>query len=185
MKQAAILLADGFEEIEALGTVDILRRGQINVDIVSTKSILTVVSSRKIIVTADKLFVDMNDYDMIILPGGLPGASSLRDDPKVIKLLQDYSSRNKYIAAICAGPMALGKAGIAVNKKVTSYPDDETKSYLKESDYQDDDSVVVDGHLITSRGPGTTFAFAYKLLELLEADPSPLKQGMLYRKYND
>ena len=88
----------------------------------------------------------------------------------------------RYIAAICAGPMALGKAGVITNKKVTSYPGEEIESYLKAGKYVEEE-VVVDGHIITSSGPATAFAFAYKLLDVLGIDSSSLKHGMLYDLY--
>jgi len=181
MKTAALLLANGFEEVEALGTVDILRRGNVSTDIVTINDNLTVTSSRGIKVQADKLFDDMNeDYDVVILPGGLPNADYLKDDDRVVKLLQERNADGKLIAAICASPRTFGKAGIAAGRKVTSYPDEDTKSYLTDADYQETD-VCVDGNVITSRGPGTTFAFAYEILEQLGIDSSGLKKGMLFR----
>lgn len=181
MKNAAILLADGFEEIECLGTVDILRRAGIQVDMISMNEELIVVSARNIMVRADKNFNQMASYDMIILPGGA-GAWKLRDDDRVIALLKDYDHDEKYISAICAAPMALGAAGIVEVKTVTSYPGEEIESYLNNTHYVEDE-VVTDGHITTSRGPATTFAFAYRLVDLLGGDSEALKEGMLYNKY--
>lgn len=181
-KKAAILLADGFEEVEGLSVVDVLRRAGITIDMVSVTGCLQLSSSRKIGITADKFFVDMDDYDMVVLPGGLPGANTLRDDERVIDLLKKYNEEGKYIASICAGPMALGVSGVADGKKVTSYPDDVTKSYLTKSEYLED-MVVQDGNLITSRGPATAWAFAYKLVDVLGGDSAALKKGMLYERY--
>lgn len=178
MKTAAILLADGFEEIEALGTVDILRRASIPVDTVSMNDDREVMSSRGIPVEADKVFVDMDGYDSLILPGGA-GAWKNRDDERVIAILQKYNEENKLIASICAGPMALGKAGILKGKNVTSYPGEEIESYLKDANYVEK-PVAEDDNIITSRGPATTFAFAYQLVKLLGGEPEPLKEGMLY-----
>lgn len=181
MKSAAILLADGFEEIEALGTVDILRRAEISVDTVSMNDRNEVISSRNIPVRADKLFTDMNDYDMLILPGGA-GAWKNRDDERVIALLKKYNEEGKMIASICAGPMALGKAGILKGKKVTSYPGEEIEGYLKDGIYLEE-PVVTDGNITTSRGPATTFDFAYTLVGLLGGNAEPIKDGMLYNQY--
>lgn len=180
-KSAAVLLADGFEEIEALGTVDILRRAEIPTDTVSMNATGTVVSSRKISVQADKLFEDMDHYDMVILPGGA-GAWKNRDDKRVIELLKQYNDQGKLIASICAGPMALGKAGIIKGKRVTSYPGEEIESYLKDAVYVEE-PVVTDGNIITSRGPATTFAFAYTLVDLLGGQSEPISDGMLYSLY--
>ncbi|MGX8680204.1 MAG: DJ-1 family glyoxalase III [bacterium] len=180
--KAAILLANGFEEIEALGVVDIIRRAGIQIDLVSVTGDLQLETSRKIKIIADKLFTDMDDYDMVILPGGLPGAATLRDDPKVIALLKQYQAADKYIASICAGPMSLGVSGVADGKNVTSYPDPTTQSYLTKANYLED-PVVVDGKLITSRGPATAFAFAYTLVDLLGGDSEVLKNAMLYNRY--
>ena len=182
MSRVGILLANGFEEVEALAVVDVLRRAGISIDMVSVTGDLDLKSSRQIGIKADKLFEDMDQYDMIVLPGGLPGAATLRDDPKVIDLLKAYDAQGKYVAAICAGPMALGVSGVAKGKKVTSYPDDTTKSYLTEADYQED-MVVVDGNVITSRGPATAWAFAYTIVDLLGGDSAKLKDAMLYSRY--
>ncbi|MBO6046781.1 MAG: DJ-1/PfpI family protein [Erysipelotrichaceae bacterium] len=182
MSRVGILLADGFEEVEGLAVVDVLRRAGISIDMVSVTGQLDLKTSRQIGVKADKLFEDMDQYEMIVLPGGLPGAATLRDDPKVIDLLKRYDEQGKYIAAICAGPMALGVSGVAKGRKVTSYPDDTTKSYLKEADYQED-MVVVDGRVITSRGPATAWAFAYQLVDLLGGNSNQLKEAMLYNRY--
>lgn len=181
MKNAAILLADGFEEIECLGTVDILRRAGIQVDMISMNEELVVVSARNIMVRADKNFNQMDQYDMIILPGGA-GAWKLRDDDRVISLLKNYDHDEKYISAICAAPMALGVAGIVEDKTVTSYPGEEIESYLNSTHYVEDE-VVTDGNITTSRGPATTFTFAYRLVDLLGGDSEALKEGMLYNRY--
>lgn len=179
--KSAVLLANGFEEIEALGVVDILRRADLEVDTVSVNDSVEVVSSRGIKVNADKCFEDMEGYDMLIAPGGA-GAWILRDDPRVTDLFKKYYEEDKYVAAICAAPMVLGKAGIVKGKNVTSYPGEEIESYLKEGNYLED-AVVVDGKMITSRGPATAMAFAYKLVDILGKDAESLKEGMLYNKY--
>ena len=107
MAKVAVLMADGFEEVEALGVVDILRRAEVDVDTVSIKEEQVVISSRNIPVRADKTLTDMDYYDMIVIPGGA-GAWTLRDDDRIISLIKKYDHEERYIAAICAGPMALG-----------------------------------------------------------------------------
>ena len=133
MAKVAVLMADGFEEVEALGVVDILRRAEVDVDTVSIKEEQVVISSRNIPVRADKTLTDMDYYDMIVIPGGA-GAWTLRDDDRIISLIKKYDHEERYIAAICAGPMALGKAGVITNKKVTSYPGEEIENYLMSYD---------------------------------------------------
>lgn len=177
MKKVAMLLANGFEEIEALVTVDILRRANVSVDLVSMNAEHGVTGAHEVKITTDKLFEDMQHYDMIILPGGA-GAWTNRDDSRVIELLKEYDKNNKFIAAICAAPMALGVAGIIKGKKVTCYPADDIIEYLEGAEYIEVD-VCVDGNIITSRGPATTFDFAFKIAEALGVDVTAVKQGML------
>lgn len=180
MKTVAILLADGFEEGEALFVVDILRRAGMQVDIVSTMDRLQVTGSHNITAIADCLLdKQIETYDMIVLPGGLPGATNLRDNKQVIALVQSFNQQQKYIAAICAAPIVLQEAGVVKGKQITSYPGEKYESIFKDSIYKED-IVVVDGHIITSRGPATTLPFAYTLVDILGGNSEVLKQGMLY-----
>lgn len=187
MKKVAVILANGFEEGEALLVVDILRRAGIYCDIVSIVG-TTPVGSHNIMIYADKLIeeVEKEEYDMIVLPGGQPGADHLRDSEEVINWVQDFSKReDKFIAAICAAPQVLQKAGILEGVKVTSYPSDKYRKLFDKENYVDDnreleEMVLVDGNIITSRGPATTFPFAYKLVEVLGMDADTLKEKMLY-----
>ena len=120
--KVAVLLAEGFETIEALTTVDILRRAGVECHTFATKN-QEVTTSHHITLKADKVFnEEIKDYDVVVLPGGMPGAVNLRDDERVINLLKEFNSKNKIIAAICAGPISLGKAGISEGKNVTCYP---------------------------------------------------------------
>ena len=121
MKSVAVLLANGFEEGEALLVVDIIRRAGIQAHTISLKDKI-VDGSHGIRIEADALFSDaVYSYDMVVLPGGLPGATNLRDDEGVIKLLQDFNNKKKWIAAICAAPIVLAKAGVSDKKYITSY----------------------------------------------------------------
>src|SRR5690554_6432473 len=110
MKKVALFLANGFEEIEALGTVDILRRAQIDVVTVSITDDKTVTGAHNVQVVVDNTFsdIDFSDFDMLILPGGMPGAKNLNKHEELKKLLNEFNSKNKLIAAICAAPMVLG-----------------------------------------------------------------------------
>ena len=181
MKSAAIILADGFEEIEALATVDILRRAGIRCDTFSLHGPVST-GSHGIPVTADSPLGEntLEEFDMLIFPGGMPGAANLRDDGRVLRLVQEFDKNpEKYVAAICAAPMVLAAAGITKGRRATSYPADDFRAYFADAEYVDDELVVVDGHMVTSRGPATAFLFAYTLVDLLDGDSSVLKQDML------
>lgn len=181
MKKVAVFLADGFETVEALATVDILKRAGIKCDTVSIQGEY-VKSAQEVIVKADKLIDDsIEDYDMIVCPGGLPGAEYLSKNEKVLETIRKFNQRDdKYIAAICASPaMVLSAAGIEKDRYITSYPGKDFETLLDKSNYVEE-LVVIDGNLITSRGPATTFLFAYKLVDILGGDSSDLKEGMLW-----
>ena len=131
------------------------------------------------------------EYDMVVLPGGLPGANTLRDSDAVIGWVRAFAgSQEKYIAAICAAPQVLARAGIVRGRRVTSYPGDKYKTMLADAFYVDDNAemdecVVVDGNMITRRGPGTTLPFAYKLVEILGGNADKLKDAMQYNALKD
>ena len=180
MKKVAVFLAEGFEEGEALFVVDVLRRAEFQCNLVSINEEM-VKGAHGIMVLADKIISDeIKEYDMIVLPGGLPGATNLRDDERVIELVKYFDKApKKFVAAICAAPMILEKAGIIKGRTVTSYPGEEYTTLLKDANYVED-IVVVDDHLITSRGPASVLPFAYTLVDVLGGNSSLLKQGMLY-----
>ncbi len=181
MKSVAVFLAEGFEEIEALSTVDVLRRAEIKCDMVSIKDEL-VKGAHGIVVKADKIISDdIENYDMVVCPGGLPGAEYLSKNEKVLEVIRKFNNmENKYIAAICASPaMVLKTAGIEENRYITSYPGEEFEGLLEKANYVEE-LVVVDENIITSRGPATTLLFAYKLVDILGGDSNRLKDGMLW-----
>lgn len=181
MKKVAVLFAEGFEEIEALTVVDVLRRARITCDMVSI-STQEVKGAHNIIVKSDKLLdEDLENYDMIVCPGGLPGAEYLSKNEKLLEIIRKFNKmENKYIAAICASPaMVLSNAGIESDRYITSYPGEDFEKLLEKSNYVDE-LVVVDGNLITSRGPATTLLFAFKLVDILDGDSNLLKEGMLW-----
>lgn len=182
MKKVCILLAEGFEEVEALTISDIMRRAGIVCDLVSMKDKM-ISSSHNLKIEADKVFDDNMEYDLIVLPGGLPGATNLRDDERVINLLKKQNAEGKLIGAICAAPIVLGKAGLTQGRKLTSYPGYEEE--LPGCEYVEDEMVIVDGNMITSRGPATAMAFGYKLLEVLgySETAEKLSCGMLYKMF--
>lgn len=166
MKKVLLFLAEGFEEVEAFTVVDYLRRKDIVVDTCSISD-KDIQGAHKIIVKADRKIDEVNnskDYDALVIPGGIPGATNLRDDERVIRLVKEFNEEGKIIAAICAGPIVLQRAGIIKGKEVTSYPGFEED--LKESIYKED-LVVQDGNIITARGPAVAVYFAMKLVENL------------------
>ncbi|MBC2575279.1 DJ-1 family glyoxalase III [Peptostreptococcus canis] len=170
MKKAIVFMANGFEEIEALTVVDILRRADIHVDMCSINDSLDVTGAHGVKLKADIKIqgIDIYSYDAVIAPGGLPGATNLRDNNTVIDIFKYfYEKPNKVIAAICAAPIILNKAEIAPQIMGTCYPGCEGdvgyKEYVKQT-------VVVDKNVLTSRGPSTAFSFAIKLVELIEGE---------------
>ncbi len=176
MKKVLLLLAEGFEEIEALGTVDVLRR--MNVEVVTAGLTDRLVSgSHNIPVTADVLFAnaDCDSFDAVVLPGGLPGATNLYNDERVINLLYKFASENKVTAAICAAPMVLDKAGLLEKCAFTMYPAEDLYKYLRDNKRPRPDLVVSDGNVITGKGPGATFKFASAIAEALQVPGSTIK----------
>ena len=177
MAKVAVILADGFEEIEALTVVDVLRRANITCHMVGFEA--QVMGSHAIQVQADRVFDgDLSEYDMIVLPGGMPGSAHLRDNEKLIAELQKCEQIGKKVAAICAAPIVLNRAGLLKDKGFTCY--DGVQEQIADGYYRKE-TVVVDGQLTTSRGPATALAFAYNLVEQLGGDADALREAMLYR----
>ena len=177
MAKVAVILADGFEEIEALTVVDVLRRANITCHMVGFEARVT--GSHAIQVQADRVFDgDLSDYDLIVLPGGMPGSANLRDHELLIAELQKCEQVGKKIAAICAAPIVLNRAGLLKDKEFTCY--DGVQEQIADGHYRKE-TVVVDGQLTTSRGPATALAFAYNLVEQLGGDANGLREAMLYR----
>ncbi|MDR0427983.1 MAG: DJ-1/PfpI family protein, partial [Dysgonamonadaceae bacterium] len=159
MKEVFVFLADGFEEIEAISIIDILRRGELNVMTVSISNEKTVTGAHNIPVIADRLFnnTDFSNGAGLVLPGGMPGASNLNAHEGLKNLIKAYSSKGKNIAAICAAPLVFGGLDILRDRKATAYPGFE--SHLTGAKVSGD-KVVKDGHIITGKGPGFAFDFA-------------------------
>lgn len=179
MKRVSILLATGFEEIEALAPLDVLRRLNYDVELISMTNSFYVESSHGVNIKADKLFdLEIMNSNALVIPGGLPGATNLRDDNRVISLVKKFFDDKKLVAAICAGPIVLGKANILNNIEATSYPGFEEA--LKCKEYRCDE-VVISGNVITSRGPATAFKFAFAIAKYLGLDISKLEEGMLFK----
>ncbi|AQW86056.1 DJ-1/PfpI family protein (DUF4066 domain) [Campylobacter pinnipediorum subsp. caledonicus] len=165
MKKVAIILADGFEEIEAITIIDILRRAGIDVSVVGLNQAL-VNGAHDITVKANILLdeLDETSFDMIILPGGLTGTNNLANNNKVLEVLNYFNKKGKYISAICAAPMVLSKAGVLKNN-FTCYPGFENE--VRNFGYINDQNVVIDGNIITSKGPATAMEFSLALIKEL------------------
>lgn len=181
MKKVALFLANGFEEIEALGTIDVLRRAEISVQTVSISDELKVTGAHDITVFADKLFtdVDFSAIDVLILPGGMPGATNLNEHHGVKEQIKTFVSEGKYVAAICAAPMVLGELGLLKGKKATCYPGFE--SQLVGANITGE-NVTVDGTIVTGKGPGLMFDFALQLVEIIAGKETRKKvaEGLLW-----
>jgi 4-methyl-5(b-hydroxyethyl)-thiazole monophosphate biosynthesis len=179
MTKVLVLLADGFEEIEATTIIDVLRRAELDVTTAALKE-QNVRGAHGITILADSRLSDVQakEFDAIILPGGQPGSRNLRDDPNVIKLLQLQAKQDRYLGAICAAPIALEAAGVLQGKRATSYP-----GYNLPSAQTSELRVVVDGKLVTSRGPGTALEFALEWVKMLVGveKAEKLRQDMIVR----
>lgn len=167
MARVLIPLAQGCEELEAVTVIDLLRRAKIDVITVGLDA-HPVKASRGTVLVPDAEINDVvnEHFDMIVLPGGLPGADNLNESPLVHQLLNKINQNNGLIAAICAAPKVLASAGLLDYKKVTSFPGS-LEDYDIPGMIYSTDSVVIDQNIITSRGPGTAMDFALTLIELL------------------
>ena len=168
MPRVLVPLAPGFEELEAITVIDLLRRAQIDV-LTAGLDARRVPGSHDIVVETDAMLADVAQtlFDMIVLPGGMPGARHLRDDPRVIDLVRRHVAEERYAAAICAAPSVLAAAGVLrAGGTATSFPgflDEQSAPGVRLST----SPVVVDGRIVTSRGPGTAIDFSLALIELL------------------
>lgn len=161
-----VFLADGFEEVEGLTVVDILRRAGAEVRTVSIMGRKNVVSSHQIEIMADLLFEELSeDAEMLVLPGGIPGTPNLKAHTGLDTLIRKSAEQGIYLAAICAAPTVFGAKGLLKDRRATCYPGMEDELLGAEVSY---DSVVVDGTFITSRGLGTAIDFGLKLAEILK-----------------
>ena len=165
-KTIAVLLENGFEEIEAIVPIDILKRLNFNVILVGNEKMVTGGHGLKIEIDSliDNLNIDK--LDAIVLPGGMPGSTNLRDNPKVTDLVTKMYEAGKLTAAICAAPIALEKAGILKNKTCTGYPMPLVKETLAVGNYTGN-RVEKDGNIITAKGPGASFEFAQTIAKAL------------------
>lgn len=166
MSSVLIPLAEGCEELEAVTIIDLLRRAGVQV-VVAGLAAGTVHCSRGTMIVPDIALDEAlaQPFDMIVLPGGMPGAEHLKNDRRVIHLLQQMAAADKYVAAICAAPMALHAAGLLEGRTATSFPG--VLDALEGTHTYSTNPVVINGNIVTSRGPGTAMDFALTLIELL------------------
>lgn len=166
MSRVCLFLADGCEEIEALTVVDLLRRAGIKIDIISITDSNKVEGAHNIIIESDRLFKDteFEAYDMLVLPGGMPGTLNLGKHKGVLESVMKFHKAEKWIVAICAAPSILGDLGILEGKRAICYPGYEDR--LKGADICLE-PVVIDQNIITSRGMGTAIQFGLSIIENL------------------
>jgi len=167
MPRVLIPLAPGFEELEAVSLINILRRADVEVLTAGLYS-GTVCASRGTVVLPDTSLEQVmhEDFDLVVLPGGLPGADNLRDDPRIIHLLQRNYAEGRLVGAICAAPKVLAQAGLLAGHRVSYYPGALSAAEL-ENVTDSAEAIEIDGRVMTSRGPGTAMDFALVLVEQL------------------
>lgn len=181
MAKVCTFLANGFEEVEALSVVDVLKRANIEVVMVSITGELKVKGAHNIEIMADMLYENVNfeDVDVLFLPGGMPGTKNLDNHKALNEKLVEFDNSKKLVTAICAAPMVLGHLGILKGKNATCYPGFEDELVGANVLY---DNVVVDDNVITSRGMGTAIELGLKLVEILvdEDTSEKLRKGICY-----
>lgn len=181
MSKVLVPLAQGFEEIEAMSIIDVLNRAQIEVVVAGLETLEVEGANTKLKVVANTLLddVDVDSLDMIVLPGGLPGAEYLAKSEKVKSIVKALHVKNKKVAAICAAPWALKEAGVLDGVKHTNYPSFE--KFTGVDGYIDNQDVVVDENVITSRGPATAMSFALEIVKILKGEEvyTQVKNGLL------
>ena len=181
-KKVALLVENGSEELEFIAPLDIMRRANIEVDLIAANNEDYIISSHNVRILVDKKLNEIDnilDYDAIVIPGGMPGATNLRDNRKVIEFYQTMYKNDKLVAAICAAPIVLSKAEITKDKEVTSYPGFEEQIISKT--YNNKKGVVVDNNVITAQGPALAMEFGYEIVNYLLNDNSAnnIRKAML------
>lgn len=166
MKKVLVFIADGTEEIEVFTPVDFFRRAGIQVDLVAVKDTRKVRLAHQVYAGADKIIDEIKDvnYDAFYIPGGLPGATNIRDNEKVIELIKEAKAQGKILAAICAGPIVLEAGGLLKDKNFTCYPGFENE--IRSGSFVDD-LLVKDGNIFTGKGPAAAAKLSFALIEEL------------------
>ena len=181
-KKVALFIENGSEELEFIAPLDIMRRANLEVDVISANNEDFITSAHNVKIMADKKIEEINnilDYDAIVIPGGMPGSTLLRDNKKIIEFYQTMYNSGKLVAAICAAPIVLSAAGITDDKEVTSYPGFDKEINYK--NYNSDKAVVIDKNVITAQGPAVAILFGYEIVNYLLQDNTAedVKQAML------
>lgn len=167
-KKVALFVENGSEELEIIAPLDIMRRAGLNVDLISANNEDYITGCHNVKIIVDKKLKEIEnilDYDAIVIPGGLPGSILLRDNRKIIEFYQTMYQKNKLVAAICAAPIVLSKAGVLKDKEVTSYPG--FKEEIESRLYNNTKAVVVDQNVITAQGPAVAMLFGYEIVKYL------------------
>lgn len=177
MVRVAVFMAEGYEEGETFTIVDLLRRANIECHTFSFDNEF-VRGMHNMFVKADKMFSqEVQEYDMIVLPGGRPGGENLRNNPEVIAMVQYFNDHHKYIAAMCSGTLVLSDAQVITGKKITGYTGYAKK--LVGGEFVDD-VVVFDQNIVTSQGPATSYPFAFQIIEIFNRDMDEMKERLMY-----
>ena len=181
-KKVALFIENGSEELELIAPLDVMRRANLEVDVISANNEDFITSAHNVKIMADKKIEEINnilDYDAIVIPGGMPGSTLLRDNKKIIEFYQTMYNSGKLVAAICAAPIVLSTAGITDDKEVTSYPGFDKEINYK--NYNSDKAVVIDKNVITAQGPAVAILFGYEIVNYLLQDNTveDVKQAML------
>jgi len=181
-KKVALFIENGSEELEFIAPLDIMRRANLEVDLISANNEDFIPSSHNVKILADKKIDEVNnilDYDAIVIPGGMPGSTLLRDNKKIIEFYQTMYNSGKLVAAICAAPIVLSAAGITDDKEVTSYPGFDKEINYK--NYNSEKAVVIDKNVITAQGPAVAILFGYEIVNYLLQDNTAedVKKAML------
>lgn len=188
MTKVAVIFADGCEEVEGLSVVDVLRRLNVDCDMIGLDK-TEIIGDHKIKIECKDIVNDnLLDYDLVAFPGGVTGANNLRDSKKLEEIIVKRNKDFKWNAAMCAGPLALGKYKVLKDAQFTCYPGFE-KGILEDcpsAKFSEKITVTDSEHkIITSRGPATAWAYSYAIAEALDVDTKALKEGMLYNYLAD
>lgn len=167
-----VYLANGFEEVEALTVVDMLRRAEIEVSVVSAESDIFVTGNHNITVKCDKMLADSDECDMIVLPGGIPGVPNLMANKSVMESVKKQADGGKRVAAICAAPWILGELGLTSGIEAVCYPGFEEK--LSGAKISSKKAVTV-GNITTSKAPGTAMDFAFEIIRVIKGTAAAVK----------
>ena len=181
-KKVALFIENGSEELELIAPLDVMRRANLEVDVISANNEDFITSAHNVKIMADKKIEEINnilDYDAIVIPGGMPGSTLLRDSKKIIEFYQTMYNSGKLVAAICAAPIVLSAAGITDDKEVTSYPGFDKEINYK--NYNSEKAVVIDKNVITAQGPAVAILFGYEIVNYLLQDNTAedVKKAML------